>query len=95
MINLKKCVSRLARCKSHHTRPPPPIPTAPPSLAAKFFFLGEICIGMCPKFSFFARCDVIGFWGSPLGRSSSKWEKTCYASMPVIMPDFIAVGQTV
>jgi len=78
-----------------YSPPPPPIPTALPSLTAKFF-PGEICISRCPNFSFFPRCDVhIGLWGSSLGQSSPKWEKTCYAPIPVIVPNFIPVVQTV
>ena len=31
----------------------------------------------------------------PLGQSSPKWEKSCYAPMPLTMPNFIAVNQMV
>jgi len=96
-------------CKTLIIRPyamrPPPIPTAPPShgqfwlprqTSPLSFFPGEICIGRCPNFSFFPRFDVhIHFWGSPLGQSSPKWEKTCYAPIPVVVPNFILVGHTV
>jgi len=34
-------------------------------------------------------------WEPPIGQSSPKWEKTCHAPMPLTMPNFISVGQTV
>ena len=68
----------------------------PRRASLQVFFPGEICIGRCPNFSFFpgAMC-IYACEGAPLGQSSPKWEKTCYAPIPVIVPNFIAVGQTV
>jgi len=65
-----------------------PNPDCPAESRGEVFFPGEICIGRCG-----AMC-IIDLWRSPLGQSSSKWDKTCYAPIPVIMPNFIAGGQT-
>jgi len=98
IITSNKCISRLARRKSHHTAlhdTTAPNSDCPAEPRCQVFFPGGICIGRCPNFSFSPRCDVhIGLWGSPPRPSSPKWEKTCYAPIPVIVPNFIAVDQT-
>ena len=61
------------------------------------FSSGAICIAVAHTPKFFSQVRfVYRLVGEPpLGQSSPKWEKSCYAPMPLTTPNFIAVNQMV
>lgn len=85
-----KCVSRLAIYKSHLTAlrdADAPNSNCPASLAADFDICFEEPTLLIP--------EVLPPQWLHTSQSSPKYEKTCYTPIPLTMPNFVAVGQTV